>query len=213
MRATIVAIAVAMAMGTSAPALAADNPSLEETKGGGPVGVGLVAGTTNGVSLKVWPAQTHGIVLHLGAPPILNSLGVHLSYRVHFPAIVAPNGGPALHVQIGPAFRTRMVFSSATFVELGGGVVIGTSITVPSWPVEFFAEVQPTFAGSVSAPGTGLGFGLEGVGGVRISFGKKAPANATVWGTEAPEPEPQPEPEPEPEGEPAPEGTPDEAPE
>ena len=153
-------------------------PELSELKGGGPVSLGVAGGTTTGVSLKVWPARAHGIVLHLGgAPPVLNSLSVHLSYRLHFPPIVAPDGGPVLHFQIGPAFRTRLVFSAATFAELGGGVVVGASVTVPSWPVEFFAEVQPTFAGSVSAPGTGLGLGVEGVGGVRVSFGRK---NRTV---------------------------------
>ncbi len=143
-------------------------------KAGGPVGVGVVAGTTNGVTLKVWPTAAHGIVLHIGAPPTLNSVALHLSYRLHFPAIVAPSPGPALFFQIGPAFRTRLVFQAGgTYAELGGGIVVGASITVPQWPVELFAEVQPTFAGSVSTPGTGLGFGLEGVAGVRIFFGRK----------------------------------------
>ncbi len=75
--------------------------------------------------------------------------------------------------------------------------MIGASVTVPDWPVEFFAEAQPTFAGSVSTPGTGLGFGVDGVAGVRISFGKKAAA-AQSWEEEpvvVPPPEPEPAPE------------------
>ena len=197
MRSTAGAVALVTVLGMgvlAGSATAAPGPPMEETRGGGPVGVGVVAGTTSGATLKVWPVAAHGIVLHLGATPVLNSLGVHLSYRLHFPAIAAPNGGPALHLQVGPAFRTRMVFSAATFVELGGGIVVGASVTVPSWPVELFAEVQPTFAGSVSVPGTGLGLGVEGVGGVRLFFGPKAPANATVWGTEPIEEPPPAEP-------------------
>jgi len=191
---------------TSGTALAAPSgPELTELKGGGPVSLGLVGGTTNGVTLKVWPVKTHGAVLHLGASPILNSVALHLSYRLHFPPIVAPRPGPALFFQLGPAFRTRIVFQAGgPYAELGGGLVIGASVTVPDWPVEFFAEVQPTFAGSVSTPGTGLGFGVDGVAGVRISFGKKAAAQST-WDAEpvvvpAPEPEPAPETEAEAEG-------------
>jgi len=196
---TVAAFAAASLLLCAAPSEAApDHPTLEQTKGGGPVGAGVSAGTLNGATLKVWPVRTHGIVLHFGAPPVLNSLGIHLSYRLHLPPIVAPNGGPALHLQIGPAFRTRMVFQANSFVELGGGLVIGASVTVPSWPVELFAEVQPTFAGSVSAPGTGLGLGVEGVGGVRWFFGKSAQAEP-VWEPEPVQPAPEPEPEPTPE--------------
>ena len=189
-----VVIAASFQAAEAAPSL--KGPDLSELKSGGPLSLGVVGGTTNGVSLKVWPARAHGFVLHVGAPTILNSLGVHLSYRVHTPPIVAP-GGPALLFQVGPAFRTRLVFQdTGVFAELGGGVVAGVSVTVPEWPVEFFAEVQPTFAGSVSAPGTGLGLSVEGVGGVRISFGAGkaaakeesswAPAEATVLGAEEP---------------------------
>jgi hypothetical protein len=212
------ALAVAVTLG-AAPSSAsatptAKGPSLTELKAGGPLGLGVVGGTTNGVTLKVWPVRTHGIVLHLGAAPVLNSMSVHLSYRLHTPAIVAPDGGPALHFQFGPAFRTRLVFqATGVFAELGGGVVAGMSVTVPRWPVEFFAEVQPTFAGSVSKPGTGLGLGVEGVGGVRIFLGgaKKPAQDETVWGTPTPEPPPEPAPadeDPDDKGAPGPEGTP-----
>ena len=204
-RSAVILIAAVACLGAvpNAHAQKVPLPELSELKEGGPVSLGLAGGTTTGVSLKVWPARAHGIVLHLGgAPPVLNSMSVHLSYRLHFPPIVAPDGGPVLHFQIGPAFRTRLVFSAATFAELGGGVVVGASVTVPSWPVEFFAEVQPTFAGSVSAPGTGLGLGMEGVGGVRVAFRKKNRTVATLddegksWGrheTVTLEPEPSPE--------------------
>lgn len=68
--------------------------------------------------------------------------------------------------------------------------------------------MQPTFAGSVSTPGTGLGFGLEGVAGVRIFLGKSKAA-PTTWEVEDPAavapPEPAEEPAP---GDPAPEVTP-----
>lgn len=176
-----VIVAASFQAAEAAPTL--KGPNLSELKGGGLVGLGVVGGTTNGVSVKVWPTRSHGFVLHIGAPPVLNSLGVHLSYRLHTPPIVAP-GGPAVLFQLGPAFRTRMVFqNTGVFAELGGGIVAGMSVTVPQWPVEFFAEVQPTFAGSVSVPGTGLGLSVEGVGGVRIYFGgaKAAPEEATSW--------------------------------
>ncbi|MCO4772417.1 MAG: hypothetical protein KDA24_20455 [Deltaproteobacteria bacterium] len=214
-RSAVSVVGVACVLGVGTPAEAKTQPEISELKGGGPVSLGVVGGTTNGVSLKVWPARAHGIVLHVGAAPtVMNSLSVHLSYRLHFPPIVAPSPGPALHFQVGPAFRSRLVFGAATFAELGGGIVIGASVTVPDWPVEFFAEVQPTFAGSVSTPGTGLGLGVEGVGGVRISFGATAKESdeSTVWGTAAPAEQDPPPADPATE-EDAPEGTEETAPE
>ena len=132
-----VIVAASFQAAEAAPTL--KGPNLSELKGGGLIGLGVVGGTTNGVSLKVWPTRSHGFVLHIGAPPVLNSLGVHLSYRLHTPPIVAP-GGPAVLFQLGPAFRTRMVFqNTGVFAELGGGIVAsGMGIS----PTQYLAESE-----------------------------------------------------------------------
>lgn len=165
---------------------AAAEPETPSDKG--PLNVGFVAGTTSGLSLGIWPAKVLGVVAHLGTPPTLNSLGVHVSARILLPAVGPADGPVSVVPQIGPAFRTRLKFQpSGAFAELGGGVVVGASVLVRDLPVEFFAEVQPTFGGSVSNPGSGLGFGVEGVGGVRLFLGgKKSRTKAAA----APSPEP-----------------------
>jgi len=163
-------------LGASIPSPASaggGSAEIDALKAGGPVGLGMSAGTTIGASLKVWPVREHALVFHLGVPPILNSVGLHLSYRFHFPAMAAPSG-PAFFFQLGPAFRGRFVFTEdGAFPELGGGVVLGLSVTVPRWPVELCTEVQPTFGGSPSNPPAGLGLSIEGVVGVRFYFAKR----------------------------------------
>ena len=139
-------------------------------KGGGPVGLGFAVGTINGLSLKIWPHRAHGMVLHLGVPNLLNSVAASLSYRVHPKPIVIPGSGVALHVNLGPLFRARAVFSEAVYVELAGGLALGVSVTVQNVPAELFFEVAPLFAGSVTTVGTGLGFGVDGVVGARFYF-------------------------------------------
>ena len=139
-------------------------------KGGGPVGLGFAVGTINGLSLKIWPHRAHGMVLHLGVPNLLNSVATSLSYRVHPKPIVIPGSGVALHVNLGPLFRARAVFSEAVYVELAGGLALGVSVTVQNVPAELFFEVAPLFAGSVTTVGTGLGFGVDGVVGARFYF-------------------------------------------
>jgi hypothetical protein len=141
-------------------------------RSGGPVGLGFVVGTNNGFSLKIWPTPAHGIVLHLGVPLRLNSGALALSYRFHPPAIGMGKFAQAT-LQLGPVFRTRLVgVANALFVELGGGLVVGGSVTFRKAPVELFVEVAPLFAGGVApTAGTGLGFDVDGLAGLRFYLG------------------------------------------
>ncbi len=160
----------------AAPAvdLAMDPSDLGTLKGGGLFGIGFAAGTLNGVSLKIWPSQMHGIVLHLGtSPAVLNSMALSLQYRIHLKPVLIPGSPVALHFNLGPALRTRFVwFSNGTYIELAGGVALGTSITIAKVPAEFFVEVIPSYGGGVSPAGIGLGFGIDGIVGVRFFLGK-----------------------------------------
>lgn len=151
-----------------------DPTDLSTLKGGGAVGIGFVVGTINGLSLKIWPARAHSIVLHLGThPSVLNSLGVMLQYRVGVPPLLIPGSPVAMHFTLGPALRTRVVFfSNGTYIELAGGLALGTSITVAKVPAEVFFEVVPSFGGGVSPAGGGLGFGVDGIVGARFFVGK-----------------------------------------
>ena len=169
-----VALVCLLAASAATPVLAESTPAeLKTLKSGGPLGLGFGVGTTIGASLKVWPVYQHAMVFHIGVPPILNSMALHLSYRFHLPPLRGTAAGPAFSVQLGPAFRSRFVFSEpSVFAELGGGLVVGVSVTFPAWPIEFFAEVQPTFGGSATNPPAGLGFTVEGVAGIRFYLGK-----------------------------------------
>lgn len=138
-------------------------------RSGSPVGLGFTAGTLNGFSLKIWPAQAHGIVFNVGVPNVLNSVGLQLGYRFHLPKFTAPGAPLHFHLYVGGNFRTRLVFyDNGTYVELGGGAAVGAALTVSGVPVEFWAEVVPAFVGAVSPPGVGVGFDVDGLVGVRF---------------------------------------------
>lgn len=139
-------------------------------KGGGALGLGFVVGTINGLSLKVWPHKTHGFVLNLGVPNRLNSMAIGISYRVHPKPIRVPDSPVTLSANFGPVGRARLVFGTAVFAELAGGLAVGVSITVDDVPAEIFFEVAPLFAGSVTPVGTGLGFDVDGLVGARFYF-------------------------------------------
>lgn len=158
--------------------LADYNPSASagadgELRSGGVFGLGFAAGTISGLSLKIQPARAHSIVLHLGASPsVLNSLAVSLQYRFGIASIAVPNSPARFNINFGPAFRTRIAwFSPGAFIELAGGFAFGASATFEGAPVEIFVEAIPTFGGGVSPTG-GLGFGVDGITGVRVFFGK-----------------------------------------
>jgi hypothetical protein len=149
------------------------SPAADSTlapKGGGALGLGFVVGTINGLSLKVWPHKTHGFVLNLGVPNRLNSMAIGISYRLHPKPIRVPDSPVTLSVNFGPVGRARLIFGTAVFAELAGGLAVGVSITVDDVPAEIFFEVAPLFAGSVTPVGTGLGFDVDGLVGARFYF-------------------------------------------
>ncbi len=138
-------------------------------RGGGPFGLGFAVGTINGLSLKIWPVEAHGIVINLGGSHLVNSMTASLSYRIHPPKIVIPGSPVSMHFNLGPMFRARMVFyGNGTYTELGGGAAIGMSITVADAPVEVFMEVAPAFVGGVGPANVGIGFDVGGRVGVRF---------------------------------------------
>ncbi len=144
-------------------------PLLGAYRTGGPVGLGFSAGTLNGFSLKIWPAREHGIVFNLGSPLLLNAVGMNVGYRYHLPAITPRGTTASIHLSIGGAFRTRLVFyNNGTFVEIGGGLAIGASVTLSDAPIEFWAEVIPAGVGGVNPAGVGVGFDVDGLVGVRF---------------------------------------------
>jgi ribosomal protein L13E len=144
--------------------------SLSSYKSGGPLGIGFSVGTINGFSLKLWPVRELGVTLEAGVPiGQLNSLALAVAGRYHTPPIVIPDSPVAFHLGLGGRFRTRMVFREQTYVEIGGGAVVGVSLTVRAVPVEVFFEVAPTFAGSVAPKvEVGRGFDVDGLVGLRL---------------------------------------------
>jgi hypothetical protein len=148
-------------------------PSLRKLKGGGAFGLGFSLGSSNGVSIKIWPKRAHGIVLDIGTPPlVLNTAVVRLSYRFHGAPIRVPDSPVALHGNVGPVVRGRIAFyGSGAYVELAGGLAAGLSVTVAKVPAELFFEVAPMFGAAVNIPGVGIGFNVDGLAGARFYFG------------------------------------------
>lgn len=145
--------------------------TIADIKGGGAFGLGFTAGSRSGMTMKIWPALGHGIVIDIGAPRFLNSLALALGYRGHFKPLMPPSNAIAAMPFIGVNFRTRMMFISGgdppVFVELGAGLMAGVSMTVPQWPVEFFVEAGPVFA---FWKGPGFGIDVDGLAGARLYF-------------------------------------------
>jgi len=138
-------------------------------KSGGMLGLGFSIGTANGLAMKIWPAQMHGIVITLGAPPRLNSLAVGLSYRIHPKSITLPGSKVSLHPNLGPAFRMRMfVYADGSYVDGLGGLAVGLSATIADAPAEFFMDVVPGVTFGINIPGTGIGFDVAGRVGARL---------------------------------------------
>ena len=112
-------------------------------------------------------------MLHLGAPAILNSMAVHLSYRAHVVEWSIPDSGVTIGFNLGPNFRARFAwFTDGLFLEMAGGLALGAAVTVQSAPVEIFMEVIPSFGGGVSPANTGIGFSVDGLVGARFYVGK-----------------------------------------
>ena len=157
---------------TTAAAPAAKATS-EAPKAGGKVGLGFGIGSVNGFSLKIWPHRKHAMVLHIGAPTILNSMAVHLSYRVTLVEWAVPGSGVTVGLNLGPNFRSRFAwFTDGLFLEMAGGLAVGAAVTVTNAPVEIFMEVIPSFGGGVSPANTGIGFSVDGLVGARFYLGK-----------------------------------------
>ena len=150
--------------------------SISTLKSGGAFGLGFITGTINGLSMKIWPARAHGIVINLGAPFAANSLALSVSYHGHFRPIIVPNSPVSMHVQLGPRFRSRFAFATGvTVVELGGGAVTGLSVIVADIPAEIFFEVAPVVAGSIilvagQDPTNSVAFSVDGGVGARFFF-------------------------------------------
>jgi len=143
--------------------------TLADLKGGGPFGMGFTAGSRCGMTMKIWPALGHGIVIDIGAPRFLNSMALAIGYRGHLKPLVPPSNSIAGMFTIGINFRTRLMFITGqpVFAELGAAPRFGVAVTVPQWPVEFFFEAGPVFA---FWKGPGFGIDVDGLGGARLYF-------------------------------------------
>lgn len=150
--------------------------SLVQLKSGGPLGLGVNVGSRTGLTLKLWPARAHGIVLDVGATPFTNSIAFALSYQLHVKPIRGPNGISA-QFYIGAGFRTRLLFvtgpdpddadETVTNVAavLGARVPLGLTFLMAGFPVELFVEAAPAVDFWQA-----FGFDVEGLGGARVFF-------------------------------------------
>jgi hypothetical protein len=146
--------------------------TLADLKGGGPFGLGFSAGSRNGMTMKIWAARAHAIVIDVGAPPFPGSLALGFGYRGHFKPLAPPSNAIAALPFIGINGRVRMMFTggSTPFVEAGPGVMFGVSVVVPQWPVELFFEAGPVFAFWDAGDGVGFAIDVDGLAGARLFF-------------------------------------------
>ena len=146
--------------------------TLADLKGGGAFGLGFTAGSRNGMTMKIWPARGHGIIIDIGAPPFPGSLALGFGYRGHFKPLSPPSNAIAALPFIGVNGRLRMMFTGGAkpFVEAGPAVMFGVSVVVPQWPVELFFEAGPVFAFWDAGSGVGFAVDVDGLAGARLYF-------------------------------------------
>lgn len=140
------------------------SPPLSQLKGGGALGLGLVAGTVNGLAMKIWPTRAHAIALHVGGAARVDTLSADVGYRFHFRPV-----GDDVTVQayLGAEFRLRLagLGDGQVYTELAAGVPIGISVLKSGLPAELFVEAAP-LAVFHEVPG----FDVAGLSGVRLYF-------------------------------------------
>ncbi|MBJ93467.1 MAG: hypothetical protein CMP23_03230 [Rickettsiales bacterium] len=148
------------------------SPTSDSWKGGGKSGLGVLIGTDNGASLKLWPNRENGISIYLAAPARLNAVSIGVGYQRHLAAVQVPGSGVQLHPYLGPSFRLRVfVYDNGAYVDGQLGANLGMSMTVRGVPAELYFQVVPGFTFGVNIPGVGLGFDVGGHVGARFYFG------------------------------------------
>lgn len=140
---------------------------------GGNLGVGILLGDINGLSLKVWDGHSHGLQVRVGSSG-LNTFTISANYAYHFRPVEVPDASYSLPFYVGLGGRFQA--EGGPTVNLLGGIeaVAGMSIMVPDLPIELFMEVRPAVV--LYTPPVGseaqvwLGAGIEGGMGIHYYF-------------------------------------------
>ncbi len=149
---------------TGAPP-AAKASDLADLKAGGSFGVGVMVGSRNGLSMRIWPRRAFAFDIGLGTSWLLNSVSADATFRFSFAPARNNQGTVAAVFSTGAGLRAQVYFSEDSFVELGVRVPLGISILVAGWKVEPFVEAAPVVVFLEN-----FGVQVEGVVGARYYF-------------------------------------------
>lgn len=129
-------------------------------------GFGIVLGTLNGASIKLWTAPDQAFVADFGGSGF-GPLRLQGDYLWHFDAfhsrIVKMYAGPGLGIAFGNSDERYFGDEGASSVGIAARVMFGVNIIPRNVPLEIFVEVGPLI-GFVPAVGAGVD------GGVGIRF-------------------------------------------
>jgi len=146
-----------------------DTTDLRAIKAGGGFGLGFAIGSLNGLSVRIWPQKPFAVSLQIGTTWLLNAVAIVASPQFTIATLSVPESPVTLLPYAGPTFRVRLVgLTQGLHQEYGGGFTAGCSVVVATLPVELFFEVSPIVAGSVNPTGSAVGFGIDGLVGMRF---------------------------------------------
>jgi hypothetical protein len=118
-----------------------------------PIGVGLVAGSAPGLSLKFWTNPTNAVDLGIGfglgnfaCSDHFNPCGKRTSFNTDYLWQSGRGGNPfSLHVGLGARFWFYDYGQGATAFQVAARVPLGLDLFVVRW-LELYGEITPSLA-------------------------------------------------------------------
>ncbi len=183
----LVGVVLALVGGTATPSMATVVTLVPEAMAAAPAttggfGLGLQVGSPSAVTLKFAGAHESGFALGVGAGfgygnTFRTSLWLQADYLIHLATLIdadgvdlAVYGGPGVFASVfganyGFGYAGNPWYDNVDYVGVGVRLPIGLSLAFDSFPLELYAQFDPSI-GVFPA----VGFGLGGAVGFRVYF-------------------------------------------
>ena len=139
-------------------------PEFSQERLGGPLGLGVSVGVPTGLSGRLWIGDWSAVQFGAGGQlGVLNSVVGTADYCVILRPFEVPENDYAVPLHIGGGFKFDAQFpQGASTILMGPRAVFGASLLVPDLPIDFHAELAPSFLFYET-----LGWSIDGQIGVR----------------------------------------------
>jgi len=139
-------------------------PEFSQERLGGPLGLGVSVGVPTGVTGRFWVGDWSAVQFAAGGQNgALNSAMATADYCVILRPFSVPENDYAVPLHIGGGFKFDAdLTQGAGRILMGPRAVFGASLLVPDLPIDFHAEIAPSFLFYET-----LGWSVDGQIGVR----------------------------------------------